>query len=143
MATNAAIGHGTQFKVGNGADPEVFTALLEQVEVPGFEITMDSVEGTHMNSTDGFREFIAGLGDAGEISITGNFIETGDDVPNTFTNMKARTAKNYQLEFPGGAVFQCAGIVTGVSVQSPMEDRMTAAFTFKMSGVPTFTKASS
>lgn len=142
MATSAAIGHGTLFKVGDGGSPEEFTAILEQVEIPGFEITMDSVDGTHMGSTDGFREFVAGLGDAGEVAVIGNFIETGDDVPDTFTNMKARTAKNYQIEFPGGAVFECAGIVTGLSVQSPMEDRMTATFTFKMTGVPTFTKAS-
>lgn len=142
MATSAAIGHGTLFKVGDGADPEVFTALAQQVEVSGFEITMDSVEGTHMGSTDGFREFVAGLGDAGEIPVTANFIEDGADIPAQFTNMKARTTKNYQLAFPGGAVFQCAGIVTNISVASPMDDKMTVSFTFKMSGVPTFTAAS-
>lgn len=141
MATNAKIGHGTLFKVGDGATPEEFTALLEQVEIPGFEIAMDALDATHMDSPDAFREYIAGLGDAGEIAITAHFIETGGDVPNNFTALKARTAKNYQLVFPGGAVFQCAGIVTGLSVVPTMDDKMTATFTYKFSGVPTFTKA--
>lgn len=139
MATNAAIGFGTLFKVGNGAETEVFTTLGQQVEIPGFEISMDSVDATHMESTSGFREYIAGLGDAGEIPIVVHFVEDGTDVSSNFTQMKARTAKNYQLVFPGGAVFQCAGIVTNIAVSSPMDDKMTASFTFKMSGVPTFT----
>lgn len=143
MTTNAVIGHGTLFKVGDGADPEQFTALLEQVEVPGFEVTREMVDGSHHQSTNAMREFIYGMGDAGEIQVVGNFIETGTNVPDNFAALRDRqAAKNYQLVFPGGAIFQCAGLVQGLSVQSPMDDKMTATFTFKFTGVPTFTAAS-
>jgi predicted secreted protein len=141
MPTSATIGHGTLFKVGDGASPEVFTALLEQVEVPGFEVTMEMVDGTHMGSNSAFREFISGMGDAGEITVVGNFIEDGDDLPAQFTAMTGRTKKNYQIVFPGGAIFQCAGLVQGLSVQPPMDEKMTVNFNFKFTGVPTFTKA--
>lgn len=141
MTTDAAIGFGTLFKVGNGADPEVFATLGQQVEVPGFEISMDALDGTHMESSGGFREYISGLGEAGEIPLVVHFVEDGDEVPDNFTQMKARTAKNYQLVFPGGAIFQCAGILTSIAVSSPMDDKMTASFTFKLSGIPTFTAA--
>lgn len=143
MTTNAVIGHGTLFKVGDGGSPETFTAFLEQVEVPGFEITRDMVDATHMGSTSAMREFIYGVGDAGEIQVVANFIETGTDAPDNFTAMIDReAAKNYQLAFPGGAVFQCAGLIQGLSVQAPMDDKMTVTFTVKFSGVPTFTAAS-
>ena len=143
MATNASIGHGTLFKVGNGATPtEVFAALAEITEVGGFNMTMDAVDATHMASSEGFREYIMGLGESGEIAVTCNFIETGDDVEDAFTDMKARSAKNYQIVFPGGAIWQCAGYVQGIEISPPIDDKMSATFTFKMSGLPTFTKAS-
>ena len=62
-ATEADIGYGAIFKVGNGGSPtETFTdfgAEVTSITPPGY--SRDALDATHMASPDRFREYIAGL----------------------------------------------------------------------------------
>jgi hypothetical protein len=74
MATGAMIGHGSQFMIGDGGAPEVFTAVAEVKTITGPALVRDTPDATHMASPEKWREYIAGLRDAGEVSMTVNCI---------------------------------------------------------------------
>ena len=85
-----------------------------------------------MTSPDRTKEFIAGLNDPGETSFDINFLPgTGDD---TVLQGKRNTATvtNYQITFPNAATWTFAAILTGYVPGVPVNDRMTATVTFKL-----------
>lgn len=142
MATNAAIGFGTAFKRGDGADPEVFTAIAEVTAINGFAMSKDTVDASHMTSTNRYREFISGLRDAGEVSIEINFDPDGTDIANAFTDFNANVARNYQIVWADTSEFEFSGICTGVETGAPVDDKMSATLTYKITGQPALTQAS-
>ena len=141
MATDAAIGYGASFKRGDGASPEVFTALGEVTAINGFELSKDTVDATHMGSPDRYREFISGLRDGGEVSVELNFVPDGTAITNAFTDFDADVARNYQIVWADTSDFEFSGICTGISTAVPVDDKMSATFTYKVTGKPTFTGA--
>lgn len=142
MATNAAIGYGTAFKRGDGADPEVFAALAEVTAINGFSMSKDTVDATHMTSTNRYREFISGLRDAGEISIEINFDADSTEIANAFTDFNANVSRNYQIVWADTSDFEFAGFCVGLETGAPVDDKMTATLTYKITGQPTLTQAS-
>lgn len=70
--TQGMIGYGTTFKIGNGASPNVFTSVLEVKSVNGFGFTGNEVNATHMESPNGYEEFVGGLKTGDTLTVRGN-----------------------------------------------------------------------
>lgn len=144
MATSARIGYGTLFASGNGASPEVFTTLGEVTAItpPGW--SRDTVDATHEQSPGAHREFIAGLADAGEVSMDINFVP-GNAAAAALEAEKALTGSstliNRRITFPDGSYMSFAAILTAVEPDAPIDDKMSASVTLKVSGAPTFVQA--
>lgn len=143
-ATTALIGYGVHFSRGDSASPEVFTNIAEVIDVSPPSMTKDQVEATHTDSPDGFREFINGLKDGGECSITMNFLPNNATQNNTSGGLlndfiSGTTTINYRISFPGSptTTWTFKASVIGYEVSTPMDDRMTAVVTFKVAGAPT------
>jgi hypothetical protein len=135
MATNAGIGYGSSFGIHNGST-YVDVAEVTNITWPGY--ARDAVDATHMTSPDSFREYIAGLMDAGEATIEMNFVPSASDV---IVAAMVAGAGNFQIEHPNGVKLQFAAIVTGYDPGIPLDDKMTASATFKVSGKPTLVAA--
>ena len=54
--------------------------VAELTEISGIDMSADTIDVTTLNSTSGFREFVAGLKDGGEVGISG-FFYPGDIMP--------------------------------------------------------------
>lgn len=141
MTTSATIGYGTAFKRGDGASPEAFTALAEVIDLGGPEMSKDTVDATHMASPSRYREFISGLRDGGEVSVMVNFVPGNTTFANALTDFDADVTRNYQIVWADGSTLEFAGHMTGPAVTQPIDDKMTATFTYKVDGKPTFTAA--
>lgn len=139
MTTQARIGYGTLFKSGDGGSPEAFTTLAEVTNITPPGMSRDTVDATHMESPDAWREFIAGLKDGGEVSVEMNFIANGNAaVMMAELSLDGPSAvKNRQCVFPNGSIFAFAGILTGYEPEAPIDDKMVATATFKVTGKPT------
>lgn len=144
MSTQARIGYGTLFASGNGAVPEVFTTLGEVTAItpPGW--SRDTVDASHEQSPGAHREFIAGLADAGEVSMDINYVPGGAaaaalEAEKALTGSSA--AINRRITFPDGSYMIFVGILTGFEPDAPIDDKMSASVTLKVSGVPTFVQA--
>ncbi len=137
----ALSGFGTLLKIGDGGSPENFTTIAEVQDIGGPAFSLDAVEITHHGS-GGWREYIAGLLDAGEISFDLNFEPT--ETTHGYTagllkDMTDKTTRNFQLVFPdaGNTTWEFAALITGFEVNEPVGDKISASITLKITGQPT------
>lgn len=139
--TAAVIGLGVKFLTGDAASPEVFTAIAEVLSVGGPSLSRDTPEATSTDSPTGYKEFIGGLRDGGEVTITVNFLpqDTTQKFTGVLGDLEVDTLQNYQISFPSSpaTLWTFAALLTGFEPDVPIEDRMTASLTFKISGKPT------
>ena len=138
--TTAAIGYGSEFAIGDGADPEVFTKVAEVTAITPPGMTRDAEEVTHLESPNEYKEFVAALFDTGDVSITFNFVPSASDT--IFTAMHAEEG-NYQITFPNGIRMQFTGFFTGYETpELTPNGNMSATATIKRStGKPTLLAA--
>jgi predicted secreted protein len=133
MTTSARIGYGTLFKVRTATGPDVYTSIGEQMNVTPYGISVDAVDGTHMESPDAWREFVAGLVDGGEASSEIHYVPGGAAEALLFSLL--RTVAVCRVVFPSGAYVDYSALITGIEVETPLDDKMVASVTWKISGV--------
>ena len=138
-ADETDIGYGTLFKKKTAAD--TYTTLAEVVEFEPPETTIDSVEFTHMTSPDRWREFKPGLKDAGETTLTYNLIPGVADDDVVTDAIETGGLSEWQIEYPNGATLDIKGFFPSHSRATPLDDKMTGAATFRISGKPVLTPA--
>lgn len=141
--TNAAIGYGSEFAIGDGGDPtETFSKVAEVTAITPPSMTRDAEEATHLESPNEYKEYVAALFDTGDVSITLNFVPSDSDV--LFAAMHAE-AGNYQITFPNGIRMQFTGFFTSYEPPELLPNgNMSATATIKRStGKPTLLAAAS
>jgi len=128
MASSAISGVGTVFKRNA-------VALAEVNSISGPNRTRDTIDVTTLDSTGGYREFIGGFRDGGEVVLDMNYTRNGFDLLNTdFENNT--TAQSYVLVMPdtGNTEFAFSGWVTAISKSIPLDDKITMSVTIKIDG---------
>lgn len=141
MATSAISAHGTQLKVGDGADPEVFTTIAEVKDISGPPQTMDTEEVTNHDS-GGWKEYIPTLLDAGEVTFDVNY--TGDTSQTSLrTDQQARTLRTWNIVIPFDTpeTLEFSGYITNFSYNFPVAGVASGSLTIKVTGAITSTTA--
>lgn len=130
-------GFGTQFKRGDGAGPEVFTALANITNISGPGLSRETIDVTTHGSPDQWMEFIGGLKDGGEVSLDVNYDPANHD--SLIGDFDDDAPRNYQVVFPDddSTTWSIKAVMTGFEPEAPYDDKMTATLTFKVSGKPT------
>ncbi len=134
-------GFGTMFQVGDGASPETFTTVADVSDISGPSISLNAIDVTTHDSTDGWAEFVGGVIDAGEVSFDINFDPAETTHQNLRTLLTNRAVNNFRIVFPTSPVttWQFAGLVTSYEVNAPVDDKLSASITIKITGKPQFT----
>lgn len=151
MTTNATIGHRTLFEINDGSG---YVAVGEITSITLPSLSRDAIDATHTESEDGWREFIPGLKDAGEVTIEMNFVPpgSGGESPDSSSDVLIRSQFDRddltacRITLPGNAspseVLTFNAIFTGYEVEGPVDDKMTATLTLKVSGKVTYSSGS-
>lgn len=110
--------------------------------ISGPNMTRAAVDVTHSNSTSGYREFVGGLRDPGEITLTLALVPStvnSSGYKRMLADYDNDTPQTYRVEWPNGVMITFDALVTSVGhEQQPLgEDPMTQDVTFKISGKPT------
>ncbi|WP_405710108.1 phage tail tube protein [Streptomyces xanthophaeus] len=128
---------GTQFKRGDGAGPEVFTALANVTNVSGPGLSRETIDVTSHGSPDAWMEFIGGLKDGGEVSLDVNYAPANHDA--LVEDFDDDEPRNYQIVFPDPdtTTWSIKAVMTGFESEAPYDDKLAATITFKVSGKPT------
>lgn len=130
-------GFGTELRRGDGATPEVFTAIADPTGISGPGLSRETLDVTSHDSPDQWMEFLGGLKDGGEVSIDVNYQPAAHD--ELVADFDDSDPRNYQLAFPDPdqTVWSFAAILTGFEPDAPYDDKLSASLTFKVSGKPT------
>lgn len=143
MATQAKLGKGTLLKKGDGASPEVFTAIPEILEISGTPGgTPDIIDVSNHDTADFYREEITGLITTTELTCRANY-RGGGSAANTVvhaleTQMAAGTVANFQIILPTDTpeTVSFAARVRSWQIVTPINEQMRVEFTLKTSGAP-------
>lgn len=151
MVDRPRSGFGALLQRGDGASPENFVTILGVKSISGPDISRETYDTTTMDQADLYRRFVGGLVDAGEISFDANWL------PRDITQSQADggwfgefdldscdSVRNWRIVTPScpgedGVIIDFEGVVTGASVQMPMDDLMSFSGTCKVSGRPAIT----
>ncbi len=146
MATKQRIVYGTKNEwSGDGGTTYTDIAEVKSLVIP--EISVEYLDATNTDSTGGFREFIAGLNDAGEISITAGY--TSDIFETAFGYQSNKTLVKFRTTLPledgqtsTGDVFEFDGLVSPQVATNDIGEIIGLNLNIRVSGAPTFTKGS-
>lgn len=132
MVTAAIASYGTTIK-WDGA----LLAEITSIEGPG--VKFDTIDVTSYSSPNAFKEFIAGFGDGGEVTIEGNFIP-GDALGQIafIADAFAKSVKEVIITLPTAAAVSWTfdALCTSLEFKQPLEGQLGFTATLKVSGIP-------
>ena len=134
--------------VGKGTILNWDTAdVAELTSISGPTESMDPIEVTSHDSTDSYREFLAGLKAGGDISMEGNLLpsDTNGQVA-MYADFQAGSKKAFKIKFPGWTAstqeypeIDGNGYVTAFAPSFPHDGKISFSATIKVDGKPTVT----
>jgi predicted secreted protein len=139
MPSNAVSSVGLAFKRSDMASSPAFTAIAEINDLSGPNKSRETIDVTSLDSTGGYREFIASFRDAGEVTLNMNF--TRDGYVDMDADFASSSSVDYQIVLPdtGNTTFDFAAYVTALGMAASTGDKVTASVTLKITGVVTLT----
>lgn len=141
------LGYGIEIRAGANAAAATATVLLgECTEIPAPSFERDAVEVTAHDSANGYRRYIPGLRNTGELSIALN-VNPGDATHDLLLTMQG-VAMNAQADWFFEITYaQMAGtprcsfraFVIGFEADGPVESQVTGTLTLRPINVPAWT----
>lgn len=121
-----------------------YTAIAQVSNISGPSMQMDTIDVTTHDSTDGFREFVEGLVDPGEVTFDLVFDPdeaTHDNASGgVLYELHQRTKKAFSLDFTDSTatVVKFQAFVTSFEPSLSVDGAMTASLTLKLTGTLTW-----
>lgn len=133
---------GTQF-LRETNTPGTFEVIANVSDLSGPSREREAIEVTAHDSPNQYREFVKGLKDGGEVSLTLNYDPDVVTHQHLDADFEEDDLRAYQiLIFPGTAdeyTWDFDALITNLEDSFPIDDRMERSVTVKISGKPTLT----
>lgn len=126
---------GTKLLKGTEAE----SAIGGLTSIGGIEITADTIDVTTLDSDGGYREFIGGFKDGGEVPIEGFFDSENEGQLAIQVSLDDGIAEDYKITFPTTPKAEWAfkAVVTGFKVGDvDVDGNIEFGATLKISGKP-------
>lgn len=107
--------------------------------IGGLDLTADTIDVTTLDSDGGYKEFIAGFKDAGEVPISGYLMPAvGKGQKELYDLFESGEVEDFAIVFPIATKtsWEFKGIVTGFATSADLEDPLAFSATIKVSGKP-------
>jgi hypothetical protein len=139
MATNAKSSKGVKLQRGDGGGSEVFTTIGEVTNFKGPSEKAPQLDATSFDSTA--MEFIAGLGDSGEVTFDILFVGSDAQQQGLRTDLRAGTLRNFKLNLndhvSDPTIVSFSAIVTAApDIAASVNAVVKGSCTLKVSGQP-------
>lgn len=136
MAQQAAFG--TLISIDNGGS---YSNIAFVRDVSGPNLSLDTIEVTHHASTGGWREFIAGLLDGGEVSLD-LFIDlsqaTQANSTGLLSELTGRSVEGFKITWPDASNATFNALVTNWDPGAVVDGALQGSVTLKITGAVTF-----
>lgn len=141
MSTKAFAGVGTVFSRKNPISEE-YEAIAEINDIGGPERTRQVIDATSLDSEGGYREFITGFRDGGNVTLNMNF--TAASYEKFDDDFDADDPRSYRIELPDDdeTVIDFDGLVTDTPLSIAADDKVTVRVTLKVTGPTIFSRTS-
>ncbi len=109
-------------------------------QIGGLELSADTIDVTTLDSDGGYKEFIAGFKDAGDVPISGFFDpSTEGGQKDIYDAFESGAVTAFSIDFPASlkAKWTFKGVVTGFKTNIDLDGPITFEGTIKVSGKPT------
>lgn len=135
MAKTAA--KGTSFKIGT-------QAVGSLSSIGGIAVSADTIDVTTIDNTDGYKEFLGGFKDGGEVSLSGYFDYSDLGQKALYTAFESGAVSACEIVFPAAAACKWTfnGVITAYETGAELEDAISFDCTVKVSGKPTLAAVS-
>lgn len=132
-------GKGTKFQ-RETVTPGTYADIAQVVSIGGPTLTRETIDSTHQASTGRWREFIAGLQDAGEITVELLFDPDNTGHIDLRSDLAVDALHKYRISFPDATptTVTVDALVTRFEPRAPLDEKLTATVTLKISGAPTW-----
>lgn len=125
--SSAVSGVGTTFKKGS-------VYISEIISINGPNMSRAVVDVTSLDSVAGYRDFISGMRDGGEISFGMNFtIEGYNQMFEDYTN---NVLQDYQVTIDEGGAneesYEMTALVVGMTLSIPIDDKIVTDITMRV-----------
>lgn len=136
MAQNAAFG--TIIAIDNGG---TYSTVAFVRDVSGPNLSLDTIEVTTHASTGGWREFIPGLLDGGDVTLD-LFLDVASATQGNSTGILSeitgRTVEGFRITWPDASTAVFNALVTSWQPGAVVDGAMTGSVTLKVTGAVTF-----
>ena len=138
MATAAKSGINVKFKRQHDSTTGVYVDQAEARRISGPTMTRDFIDATNLDSTSGFREFVNGFRDGGEVRVQFNYTKAVFDQLNT--DFLVDTSHVYQIVIPAtGNTLEFNAFITQLPLDITPDGVIVIDSVFKVSGSVTVT----
>lgn len=132
MTSKAMLGLGTLFQIRTSTGPDVFTTIGEQQKITPYGIKVDQLDASHQTSPSGFKEFINGLKEAGDISVDLQMLSGGTD--EVLLMSMLGTTQRVRVVYPSGANVVCDANISDWQPENPHDGKVTGSLKLKITG---------
>lgn len=133
---------GSLLQLGDGLATEAFSSIAEITKLTPISMKRDSIDVTSHQSPDGYKEFIAGMRDAGEVDCEANWLPTNatqDATTGLLGSFNDDRNHHWKVVLPDNLLtIGLVGHVSEFEGDLPLEKQGTLKFKIKLSGKPTF-----
>jgi predicted secreted protein len=116
------------------------SSISEVTSIGGLELSAETIDVTTLDSDGGYRKFIGGFKDGGEVPVSGFFnpLDTTGQMA-MYNAYESGAEIPFVINFPPelGASWIFNGVVTGFSTSAELEEAIPFEATIKVSGKPT------
>lgn len=144
MATAATKAQGTLLKIGNSTDgaSNSYTTIAEVLDIKGPKLSQQAIEVTNQSSTSGYREYVGGLLEGGQTTLTVNFLPTDSTQNHTaglVHDLENRVRRDFELVFTdsGSTTWKLTALVIDFEPDAKVSGALQASVTLQASGAPT------
>ena len=130
-------GKGTSFSFGQ-------TVVGNLTSIGGVSVSADTIDVTTLDNADGYKEFLAGFKDGGEVSLSGYFDYSDVGQKALYTAFESGTVTECTILFPTAMAckWEFDGVVTSIETSAELDGAISFSCTVKVSGKPTLSAVS-
>lgn len=137
MVHTDRIGHGTVIqRSSDGTASGTFSSVGRVRDVVPPALSRQAVESSDMESTERWMEYIGGMKDGGEMSFEITFDPGSAELTAFMSDLNTDAPGYYKIVFPDASAWGFSALLTGFEPQTPVQEKMVASVTFKLSGKP-------
>lgn len=133
----AGVGTTLQYSTDGGT---TWNSLAEVLNISGPGMTRDTIDTTALDTSGGYRTFIAGFKNPGTLTFNASFEKSQYNTLKT--QFESDTLVKYKVTTPDNSTFEFDGLVTEMPLTIPPDDKITMDVTIQISGQVTFTAGS-